>query len=63
MNADNNKNKFISHREHRGYREKRNLMKTTPIPTFPLRGKGTTLKSGLEFLPSPSGGGLGWGWF
>src|SRR5688572_22658468 len=30
---------------------------TTPIPAFPLKGKV------FHGIPSPSGGGLGWGWF
>ena len=38
-------------------------MKTTPIPTFPLMGKEVFFSLGRIFFPSPSGGGIGWGWF
>ncbi|MGV3628755.1 MAG: ABC transporter substrate-binding protein [Betaproteobacteria bacterium] len=33
------------------------IVETTPIPAFPLKGKV------FHGIPSPSGGGLGWGWF
>jgi tripartite-type tricarboxylate transporter receptor subunit TctC len=37
---------------------------TTPIPTFPLKGKESCRQRRRpKNVPSPSGGGLGWGWF
>src|SRR5687768_16270132 len=34
----------------------------TPIPAFPLRGKESCPSRDHKTVPSPSGGGLGWGW-